>query len=145
MIGCGVYAQSQAGRERVGQLPEVIADDGFVRASFAPHERARADDVVAIVRAPRGLRELVKIKSRSRLGYFQLSQRFGGSLPGRNEKSQRASAWSGLLARPGLWPCVAPYLYVNLVSRRRARRQLRSLETYVWERDESARGGTAPA
>lgn len=143
MVGCGVYALNAAGRERLGELPDVIADDGFVRGSFAPHERARADEVIAMVRAPRTLRDLVKIKTRSRLGYFQLSQRFRTSLPGRNEKSQHKSAWLGMLARPDLWLSIAPYLYVNVVSRRRARQQLQSLATYVWERDESAREGTS--
>lgn len=142
MVGCGVYALSQSARERLGCLPDIIADDGYVRAMFAPHERCRVDGVVAIVRAPRTLPDLLKIKSRSRLGYFQLRQRFGSSLPGQNERSQHAGAWLSLLAQPSLWPCIPPYLYVNLRSKLRARRQLRSIGTYVWERDESARRPT---
>lgn len=145
MVGCGVYALNQAGRERIGQLPDIIADDGYVRASFAPSERVRVDDVAALVRAPRTLRDLVKIKSRSRLGYFQLRHRCGGSLPGQNERPQHAGAWTSLLAKPSLWPCIPPYLYVNLIARRRARRQLESLASYVWERDESARHGAVRA
>jgi glycosyltransferase involved in cell wall biosynthesis len=139
MMGCGVYAVGAAGRGRVFPLPDIIADDGFVRGSFAPSERVRVDAVTATVRAPRRLADLVKIKTRSRLGGYQLAQRFQGKLPGQNERSQHGSAWRGMLLRPYLWASIVAYLYVNLVSRRRAKAQLARMETYVWERDESAR------
>lgn len=143
MMGCGVYAVGAAGRGRVFPLPDIIADDGFVRGSFAPSERVRVDSVIATVRAPRRLVDLIKIKTRSRLGGYQLAQRIAGKLPGQNERSQHGSAWRGMLLRPHLWASVVAYLYINLVSRRRAKAQLARMETYIWERDESARGGPA--
>jgi len=139
MVGCGVYALNEAGRARIGTIPEIIADDGYVRASFAPHERVRVDDSVARVRAPRTLSDLIKIKTRSRLGGYQLNSTLGGRLPGHTEGAKYGSAWAGVLRSPGLWIDVLPYLLVNVVSRVRAKRQFRRLDTYVWERDESSR------
>jgi len=144
MVGCGVYAVGAAGRARVFPLPNIIADDGFVRGSFAPGERVRVDTVIATVRAPRTLRDLIKIKTRSRLGGYQLTRRVAQRLPGQNERSQHGSLWLGMLARPHLWANTAAYLYVNLASRRRAKAQFARMESYVWERDESARVATHP-
>lgn len=139
MVGCGVYVLSEAARERIGLLPEVIADDGFVRACFAPAERCRVDDVVAVVRAPRTLRDLIRIKTRSRLGSYQLA-RLHDSRIATVPKTRRGHVWLGVLLSPRLWPCLAVYVFVNLVGRWRARRQLMNrLDTYVWERDESTR------
>lgn len=139
MVGCGVYVLSEAARERIGLLPEVIADDGFVRACFAPAERCRVDDVVAVVRAPRTLRDLIRIKTRSRLGSYQLA-RLHDSRIATVPKTRRGHVWLGILLSPWLWPCLAVYVFVNLVGRWRARRQLMNrLDTYVWERDESTR------
>lgn len=139
MMGCGVYALNAAGRARIGELPEIIADDGFVRASFLPSERVRVDRAVALVRAPRTLKDLIKIKTRSRLGSYQLNARFGGRLPGQNERVQHRSAWLGMLGKPALWPSAVAYLYINFITRRRARRQMGAITGYVWERDESTR------
>lgn len=139
MMGCGVYALNAAGRGRIGELPELIADDGFVRASFAPGERVKVEETVARVRSPRTLRDLVKIKTRSRLGGYQLWARFPQGLPGQNEKKQHAGGWLGVLRKPSLWACVPAYLYVNVMSRLRARRQMKDLKSYRWERDESSR------
>jgi len=38
--GCGVYAVNAAGRARWDQIPDVTADDIFVRSHFSPEERA---------------------------------------------------------------------------------------------------------
>jgi hypothetical protein len=92
-----------------------------------------------VVRAPRKLQDLVKIKTRSRLGGYQLRARFGGRLPGQNERGRHTRAWLGVLGRPGLWIRLPAYLWVNALSRARAKRQLAGLASYVWERDESAR------
>lgn len=139
MVGCGVYALNAAGRARIGEIPELIADDGFVRSSFAAGERVRVDETVAKVRGPRTLRDLIKIKTRSRLGGYQLRQRFPEGLPGQGGGARHGSAWAGVLMKPSLWACVPAYLYVNIVSRLRAKGQVKSLAGYVWERDESSR------
>ncbi|NBC11414.1 MAG: glycosyltransferase [Planctomycetes bacterium] len=144
MIGCGVYVLSAEGRARFGEFPDLIADDAFVRSRFVDSERAMPDnDATVIVAGPRTLGELIKIKTRSRLGLAQLR----AYEPDRYELGLKKDRWffGPVLARPWLWPCALVYLYVNLASRLRARRQLRSIETYRWERDESSRTAAAPA
>ena len=87
--------------------------------------------------APATLAGLIKIKTRSRLGGYQLALRFPELL--KNDDKNYCAAFRGILARPMLWPYVPIYLYVNLCAKRRARRQLGKLSQYVWERDESSR------
>ena len=76
MIGVGVYAVSEDGRRRFEAFPDVIADDGYVRMLFGPSERVSRRDAPVRVYAPKRLSDLVRIKTRSRLGRYELGQRF---------------------------------------------------------------------
>jgi glycosyltransferase involved in cell wall biosynthesis len=139
MIGVGVYALSEDGRRRFDEFPDVIADDGYVRMLFSPSERVRVDDAPVRVFAPTRFRDLVRIKTRSRLGRYQLRQRYPDLVAGeRTTKSYRRAAWR-IVVRPWLWPAAVGYAAVLLESRRRAREQLTSIAGYVWERDGSSR------
>jgi glycosyltransferase involved in cell wall biosynthesis len=139
MIGVGVYALSEEGRARFGSFPDVIADDGYVRMLFADGERVRVDGAPVRVRAPESLSDLLRTKTRSRLGRDELGQRFP-ELVGRERKTKAyGGAMRSIVVRPWLWPAAAVYTAVVLRTRRRARKQLESLETYVWERDHSSR------
>ena len=144
MIGVGVYALSEDGRRRFGDFPDVIADDGYVRALFTTSERIRVEDAPVRVQAPSGLSDLLRIKTRSRLGRYELAQRFPELLSReRTTKSYRNAAWT-ILVRPWLWPAAAVYAAVVVQSHRRASKQLPSIESYVWERDQSSRRSTGP-
>lgn len=136
MIGAGVYALSEAGRARFADFPNVIADDGYARAMFKESERGRVDGAHSIVRAPASLDWLVKIKTRSRLGGMEMEAKYPGLL------AIEAKDYSWVLqviANPLKWAKVLVYLYVNLVSRMRARRRLKDLSGYRWEKDLSSR------
>ena len=137
MIGAGVYALSEAGRARFGDFPNVIADDGYVRALYKESERARVAGAISVVRAPASLTWLLKIKTRSRLGGMELARRFPGLLE--NETKDYSGALRGMLVNPLNWPKVFVYLYVNVVSRAMARERLRNLSHYQWEKDTSSR------
>ena len=50
-IGSGVVALSRAGRERFGEFPDVIADDGYVRRHFGPGELKYVDGARSRVHA----------------------------------------------------------------------------------------------
>jgi glycosyltransferase involved in cell wall biosynthesis len=139
MVGVGVYALSEDGRRRFDEFPDVIADDGYVRMLFSSAERVRVDDAPVRVHAPSRLEDLVRIKTRSRLGRYELRKRFPKLVAGeRATKSYRTAMWA-IVARPWLWPAATVYAIVVLQSRRRALKQLPSLEDYVWERDQSSR------
>jgi glycosyltransferase involved in cell wall biosynthesis len=136
LMGTGVYALSEQGRQRFAEFPQVIADDGYVRALFAPSERLLVTDCHVLVRAPRNLANLIKIKTRSRLGVYELQMKYP-------ELALQVAPGTGGLAfvarRPSLWVAALVYLSVNLYTRRRAKRMARERGFDVWERDDSRR------
>jgi glycosyltransferase involved in cell wall biosynthesis len=139
MMGVGVYALSEEGRRRFDEFPDVISDDGYVRMLFGPTERSRVEGAKVQVTAPRRLDDLIRIKTRSRLGLYQLHSRYA-EIASREQRSKSYRGAAGTVAfRPWLWPHAGVYLAVQLMTRRRARRQLASLDSYVWERDVSSR------
>jgi glycosyltransferase involved in cell wall biosynthesis len=138
MIGVGVYALSDQGRRRFGEFPDVIADDGYVRILFDTTERVRVDDAPVRVYAPAGVSDLVRIKTRSRLGRYELARRFPDLVARERATKSYGNAMRGVAVRPWLWPAAAVYAVVVLRTRRRARAQL-GAESYVWESDRSSR------
>lgn len=139
LIGAGVYALSKSGRERFGAFPPVIADDGYVRALFRNDERTIVASCSSLVRAPSNLLGLVKIKTRSRLGGYELRKKFSELLE--NEEKNYGGAIFQSIRNIRLWPSLPVYFYVNLIARFRARRQAGASGFTGWERDESSRKG----
>lgn len=139
LIGVGVYALSEEGRGRFEAFPDIIADDGYVRMLFADGERVRVDGAAVRVRAPESVSDLVRIKTRSRLGRDELGQRFPELVARERGTKSYGSALGAIVVRPWLWPAAAIYAAVVLRARRRARTQLASIDSYVWERDHSSR------
>jgi hypothetical protein len=139
MIGVGCYALSESGRSRFGRFPDVIADDGYVRMLFTANERTRVDDAPVRIMAPRTIPDLVRIKTRSRLGGFELAEKFPELVAREQAAKDYSGAMSVVALRPWLWPAATVYLWVNLTARLRARRQFARREGYVWERDTSTR------
>jgi hypothetical protein len=137
MVGTGVFALSEQGRRRFDKFPQIIADDGYIRALFKPEERSSLNSCNVLVRAPTHLKGLLKIKTRSRLGGYELKKKFPGLLQ-QEEKSYR-KAFFEVLTIPSLWPRLPVYLYVNVIARVRAKKYMQSRGFTGWERDESSR------
>lgn len=137
LMGAGVYALSETGRARFEWFPDLIADDGYVRALFKEDERGRAKNCKAIVKAPSNLHWLIKIKTRSRLGTMELALKYPELVV--NEVKDYRGGISNVLRDPKKWLKCAIYLYVNLVSRFLAQRQMGKLEEYEWQKDTSSR------
>ena len=137
--GRGLCGVSREGRDRFEHFPDIIADDGFFRLQFTPNERIEVRTAQSVVSAPANSAALIRIKTRSRLGYYQLRSRFPTLFMREARTKQYGKAFLAILRKPGLWLCAGPYLWINLVSRYRARRQARALSQYVWERDNSSR------
>jgi glycosyltransferase involved in cell wall biosynthesis len=137
MIGAGVYALSKAGRERFGEFPDLIADDGYVRALFREHERGCVEDAFTLVKAPASLYWLIRIKTRSRLGGMELKLKYPELLVNEEKNYLRALWW--VIKDPRKWIKFAVYVYVNSVSRVLAMKRLAKLESYQWEKDISSR------
>ena len=137
MVGAGIYALNEAGRKRFDKFPDVIADDGYVRALFREYERGRVEDAFSVVKAPASLYWLIKIKTRSRLGGMELALKHPELIA--NEEKNYTNALPKLIRNPSRWLKFAIYIYVNGVSRFLARRRFVALENYQWEKDVSSR------
>ncbi|MCK5830863.1 MAG: glycosyltransferase [Methylococcales bacterium] len=136
MIGSGIYALSEKGRSRFGEFPDIIADDGYVRCLFNENERMITKGNFSLVTAPYDLFSLIKIKTRSRLGRYQLKDKFPNLLV--NETKDYQGVVKRHLFNFTLWPKLIIYLGVNTVSRLRAKYQYLTKQT-KWERDDSNR------
>lgn len=136
-VGGGVYAVSEAGRARWDAFPAITADDGFVRLHFAPQERVVLRDCRFVVRPPRDVGSLVRIKTRSRRGNLELSRRFPHLL--REDAPRNRRFLLGLLADPLGWADLAVYLWVCARTTVSARAKHLLNRHGRWERDESSR------
>jgi glycosyltransferase involved in cell wall biosynthesis len=139
-VGGGLYALSAAGRSRFGTFPDVIADDGYVRAHFAPDEIRLVEGAESLVRAPRNLSSLVRVKARSKLGALELARRFPELWAGKRRAGRSMRQKLGRLPLR-LWPLVPLYFVIQGWIQRRARRadRRRAQHAYRWERDDSTR------
>lgn len=136
-MGAGVYALSEQGRRRFDHFPEVISDDGFVRGSFAASECGRVEEAISQVWAPKTLSGLIKIKTRSRLGSYQLLRLFSDM---RDEHSKsKSDILRRFVGRPRVWPELIVYILVNLICKFRAKRLLKRINAYRWETEHSSR------
>lgn len=137
-IGVGAYGMSEQARQRFQEFPKVISDDGFVRGQFDSQERFIVPTCQTLVYAPSTATALVKIRTRSRLGVYELSSTHIDVMK-RHHTEDRFRDTLMTILRPDVLVCFPVYLVVNLIVRYRAKRQLRKISSYQWERDESSR------
>jgi glycosyltransferase involved in cell wall biosynthesis len=133
MVGSGVYALSEDGRQRFERFPDITADDQYIMQLFSRNERVAVQEASFVVHPPRTLRGLVRMRARVYRGNDELAQR------GLASTSPTGGAAAGLLhlaRRLSLWPALAVYIGVNLGGKLYAKRYKGG-----WERDESARTG----
>jgi glycosyltransferase involved in cell wall biosynthesis len=139
-MGAGMYVLGREGRKRFKKFPDVISDDGFVRGCFDDSEAMRVESVLSEVVAPTSIMGLIRIKTRSRLGLYQLLEKYP------EMRVQHAKAGNrgikALISHPFIWPAAIIYLSVNLICRSRASRLLRTNDAYQWETDRSSRTKT---
>ncbi|WP_157248877.1 glycosyltransferase [Nonomuraea typhae] len=74
LAGVGVYVLGEDGHKRVFPLPDVLSDDGWVQASFAPDERVVVAEATSVVRPARTVRAHLRRRVRVRLGNRQLAE-----------------------------------------------------------------------
>ena len=136
MVGAGLYALSEQGRKRFGRFPDLIADDGYVRCLFTESERGLTRGHYSVVTAPVNISGLIKIKTRSRLGRYQLKEIFPEIM--KNEVKDYKHAAQELLLDIRSWPKIFVYLAINIIARVRASLQIKN-NMLTWERDDSSR------
>ncbi|MBF9060901.1 glycosyltransferase [Rhodobacterales bacterium HKCCSP123] len=130
----GLFALSPEGAARVFPLPEITADDEFIRRSFAPTEIAFVAGCRFVARAPRTLASLVRVRRRSLRGAREVA-RMGKASPERG--SGRTMILRALGAPANLWP-VAVFLGVSVWVRVSLMRD-RTGAAPRWERDLTTR------
>lgn len=133
--GAGCYALSVQGRARFEEFPEVLGDDDFIDSLFAPEEVVIIATDPVVVRTPRTVSDLVRIKTRS-----YRSQMAGRAAPARGAISGTQRAQAGdlltLIRRePTRVVDAGIYTLVLAVSRLRARVG----DGSGWERDTGSR------
>lgn len=129
------YAISKQGRQRFGEFPSVINDDGYVRCQFSADERGNVPGAQIFITAPKDLKSLIKIKTRSRLGNMQLVAE--NLCPRTERKPYFRILLQKLLSRDFI--AVVTYTIIAMLIRMRAKRQFKDLATYQWETDQSSR------
>jgi len=126
-------ALSQTGRERVGTLPSVTADDTYLR-NLIPAERvALVDSVHFLVRLPRKLTTLIRVRSRSHRGTRQLAAYAHHGSGARGVEAR--GLMRTVCLHPSLWLAAPVYAGVTV-----AARALSWMGSGArWERDETSR------
>lgn len=140
LIGAGFYAFSRRGRERFGEFPDIIADDGFARLVAAPHERGTTKVHTFTITPPSSLRAIANVMTRVRAGAYELREKFPEMF--RNETTDAGRSLRIIASRPDLWVHAPIYLGVMFYSKLRAHQKLRARQEKVWERDETSRQAT---
>lgn len=141
--GSGIYGLSAAGRERLGPLPAIIADDGYVRAFFPLHEQRRVTrkgdgrPLNVTVRTPHRVGELVRTEARWRAGDAQVRR----LLPPAGKGSGMLMQAGGNLARSSAGRTDrAIYVAIKVMGRAQLLLNRARGAAGVWHRDTSSRG-----
>jgi len=139
LIGSGVYAVSEEGRRRWRRFPDVVADDGFVRALFsAGDERRTAKQACFTIYPPQNVWALVRVKSRVWAGNDQL-RRLGLATSSRQVESGGAGGHPGVRVTPSLMHKRAVYVFVDTYARLLGRSRVARGTGLAWTRDETSR------
>lgn len=135
MVSSGVYILSSQARKIIIRLPDVIADDGYIKSFFKPQRLSVINDANSVVDAPKSISALIKIKTRSRLGNLDLNKRY--SL---NPSSRKNTINSIMKTATDSKDVIGLFIYcmVTTICRLRAYWQIK-LNIIKWERDETSR------
>ena len=138
LYGRGMIAVSAAGRARFDTFPDVLADDLFLDALFAPDERVVVGSVRTTVSTPRRTGDLVRRLARVRRANATL-RREAAALGLAEVRPSSRTSWltDVVLRRPWLAPAGVVYAALTLTAERRARRG-----DGDWGHDTSSRGVT---
>lgn len=96
--GAGLFAVNAAGRYRWSTFPPIIADDTFVRLSFAPEERV---EVASNYTWPmvEGLRNLVRVRRRQDAGVEEVYRLYPGLRPNEAKPALRPAQLVSIAVR----------------------------------------------
>lgn len=118
--------------QRIGNLPDIIADDTYLRRMIPSKQITVVDDVHFVVRVPRSLTALVRVRSRIHRGNRELSH----LLPeqAHSSGSQALELLRAVYRQPAKWIDFPCYIMVGVAARLFA-----MTGSGTWERDLSSR------
>lgn len=124
-----VIALSESGIKQIFPLPEVIADDEYIRRQFLPAEVAVSQQCALVFTCAKNLTNLLQVLTRVERGNVQL-------------KSMQVNAPTTKIPKkynnpPAL--CYPTFFFIKLFVKIRAKLQFMQGKTKQWERDESNR------
>ncbi len=135
LFGRVVIGVSEAGKRRLGAVPDVMGDDLAASIAFAPAERRVVPAATVVVHTPRTPGDLLRRRVRSIVASTQLADRAGAA----DARTRRSDLLHVVRGRPSMALRLPVFLTVTLLSRVRARAQVRSGDFSTWLRDESSR------
>ncbi|MDG4823347.1 glycosyltransferase [Asanoa sp. WMMD1127] len=138
LFGRGAIVLSKEARARFDQFPDLVADDLFLDALFAPGEKREVASVPSVVATPTRTPDLLRRLGRVRGGNSALRDAAAAADATLAVRPSRKASWlvDVVLPRPWLWPAGACYAALTLLAERRARRTPAGA---AWARDESTR------
>ncbi len=137
MVGAGIYIISEQGRGRFGEFPKITSDDGYARENFNEEEQRTSKQCPTRIYAPRTLGDLIKIKTRARFGNMELNKKYPKFKAG-GENGAKAIV-SYVLGRPWMIFAACLYVWIQLQTKKHARKRMENQDFGTWERDESSR------
>ena len=136
LFGRGLIVLAPQAHERVRGLPLVMSDDLAISEAFAPDERRVVPGAVAVIEAPRTVRDLVRRRVRIATGNTQLDQLGMRSAVARTSAGDLLRIASG---SPALAAKVVAFVAITGSGRLLALRRIRRGDYTTWARDESSR------
>ena len=126
------FAISKEAMDRIGALPDVIADDTYLKRMIPNDRVAVVDGVHFRVNVPRDIATLIRVRSRVRRGNRQLARYTPRRRPAADDN--KGGFLLSVCRQPSLWGDIPVYLVVTIASRILALKN-----TSVWERDATTR------
>jgi len=124
-----VIALSEAGIKQITPLPNVIADDEYIRRQFTENERAVSQHCSLIFLCAKKLKDLIQVLTRVERGNVQLNRHYNN---GHSEKAKQGYYKLPILHFP-------TFILIKFIVKIRARIQFAQGRMNQWERDESNR------
>jgi glycosyltransferase involved in cell wall biosynthesis len=124
-----VIALSESGVKQIFPLPEIIADDEYIRRQFLPAEVAVSKQCTLVFTCAKNLKNLLQVLTRVERGNVQLNSM--------QISAPIAKIPKGYNKPPAL--CFPTFFFIKLFVKIRAKLQFMQGKTKQWERDESNR------
>jgi glycosyltransferase involved in cell wall biosynthesis len=124
-----VIALSNSGIERIKYLPDIIADDEFIRRRFDMSEYKIIDDVLFEFTCPKTIKSLLQVLTRVERGNLQLTKL--------NYHDNTGANLNGFVQKHVF--SIPVFLFCKIFAKIRAKWQFNNGYIKQWERDESNR------